>query len=355
MSVVFNKVPLRKRQALVPESFPSFPTDQLNLKTMENKDKILDAVLQNEVADKDALDTEEPGADHVDSEETFVVQDAAQLPRKRQITPKKEFSLFDPHTYERSVKMEPDSPKMSKILEAAKTFDINTFDPAAFSEKLFENKTFDTAKSYDHDTNKMFDLETVANDDEQAGEEEMFEESAPDDRYYEPPPAFEETKPDVDDLTAKREIRFELKKLEYFNYKVPPVQENTPLSELKAILNDLRREIQFKSVVSEMEMMFVTMCNLIEFGGTRFLGLNLSGFAKHEVTYNKSKYETVFMEMSRRSVFSWSDNLPPEFKFLFMIATGVGVYVIKNPTRTRPAERVMKEPAAHLFQEDDDF
>ena len=425
MSIVFNKVPLKRKQQLLNENFPPIANAELNLRELENKDKILEDVLLNdkinvrgditlnnkdEDNENESIADDQPNvieANHIDSAETFVVHDvgltstSAGARRRGRPVKKKEFTLTSfpappPPPPQSNLSPPPEQPALkffssnemadnmrtdssnnldfasmfgkrnssredfNKIIEMSREDDGADDDDTEYNDTNYDRERNMNAVENNNDTESKYDKpqylggnrhfvggkESEDDEDEDDDADGKDEKSKSSGRLHD----------DTDAMAniTKREIKFELKKLEFFNYKVPPIHDSTPLEELKCILNDLRREIQFKSIVSEMEMLFVTICNLIEFGGTRFLGLNLTGFAKHEITYNKSKYDNVFMEMSKRSLFSWSDNLPPEFKFIFMMATGVGVYVIKNPNKKMGSGgRVMKEPSAHLFQEDD--
>uniref|UniRef100_A0A6C0JSF1 Uncharacterized protein n=1 Tax=viral metagenome TaxID=1070528 RepID=A0A6C0JSF1_9ZZZZ len=112
----------------------------------------------------------------------------------------------------------------------------------------------------------------------------------------------------------------------------PQFDEYTPTVELEKILREVRRETLLNEHVSYTKQMLAFGWSSIECIATQYLSIDLSGFTAHEAK-NIKDYNRILLEIGERDYLSWSENLPPELRLLFMTLQHAFIFSVmkKNP------------------------
>lgn len=123
--------------------------------------------------------------------------------------------------------------------------------------------------------------------------------------------------------------RFRILKKQYKNLVVPEFSEYSPIETIKTQYNQIIRELQLDDNVDTYRTYLFGSWLAIEFVCTQWIGIDLSGFTKHQAMMFH-KYNKLLIELGEKSKSGWGSNLPVEVRLIGLVVFQAGIfYLIK--------------------------
>lgn len=123
--------------------------------------------------------------------------------------------------------------------------------------------------------------------------------------------------------------RFRILKKQYRNLKIPEFTEYSPVDTIKTQYNQIIRELQLDDNVDTYRTYLFGSWLAIEFVCTQWIGVDLSGFTKHQAMM-LHKYNKLLIELGEKNRAGWGANLPVEVRLIGLVIFQAGIfYLIK--------------------------
>ncbi len=123
--------------------------------------------------------------------------------------------------------------------------------------------------------------------------------------------------------------RFRILKKQYRNLKIPEFTEYSPVDTIKTQYNQIIRELQLDDNVDTYRTYLFGSWLAIEFVCTQWIGIDLSGFTKHQAMM-LHKYNKLLIELGEKNRAGWGANLPVEVRLIGLVIFQAGIfYLIK--------------------------
>ncbi len=160
---------------------------------------------------------------------------------------------------------------------------------------------------------------------EPSGGEEKNEEKEDEDAHLTPE---ERDKRDREEYTW----RFRILKKQYPSVDVPPPADFKfkQVSEIKSQYDDTMRELELDENVDTYRTYLFGSWLAIEFACTQWIGIDLSGFTKHQGMM-MDKYNKLLIELGEKKRGTWGSDLPVEVRLVGLVLFQAGIfYLIKT-------------------------
>ena len=133
-----------------------------------------------------------------------------------------------------------------------------------------------------------------------------------------------------DEMKRKRELlfRFDILKRSYKDAHIPEFTEYTDIQTMERIYEDTVRKVGLESKVEGYKK-FLTMGFFgVEFLFTKFMGLDMSGFAKQQMS-SMNSYERLLIELGEKAMIEKSKSQwPVELRLLFTIVMNAVIFLL---------------------------
>jgi len=148
-------------------------------------------------------------------------------------------------------------------------------------------------------------------------------------QHHQPIKNFAYTNTD-DEMKRKRELlfRFDILKRSYKEAHIPEFTEYTDIQTMERIYEDTVRKVGLESKVEGYKK-FLTMGFFgVEFVFTKFMGLDMSGFAKQQMS-SMNSYERLLIELGEKAMIEKSKSQwPVELRLLFTIVMNAVIFLL---------------------------
>ena len=138
-----------------------------------------------------------------------------------------------------------------------------------------------------------------------------------------------------EELTEERyDLLYSLKMLKKVSNIDIPVYDDkiTSLKDLRSILRNVKRSSILENNMDNLKSMLKLFLSFSETVSTKFLSLDLTGFANSEMK-QIDKYNPMLFELSERNYLKWSTGIPLELKLFTTIFFSMAVYARENENK----------------------
>lgn len=135
--------------------------------------------------------------------------------------------------------------------------------------------------------------------------------------------------PEEREAAEKEEFiwRWRILKRKYKNLDVPEYNEHSDLQTMKTSYNRTVKELYLDDTVETYKTYLLGSFMAMEFVGTQWLNIDLSGFTKQQ-TKMMNRYERLLIELGEKSYDRWGMNIPVEIRLIGVVLIQAGMFYL---------------------------
>lgn len=143
-----------------------------------------------------------------------------------------------------------------------------------------------------------------------------------------------------EDLKRELLFKFELLKKSYKTANIPEFTIHSDYNTMLKSYNTCLKQVTLDNTVENYKQYLLGGFMLVEFVGSSFLKLDMTGFTQQQMV-SMNSYERLLIELGEKSYVPDAKNWPVELRLLFMILMNAGIFVV--------TKMIMKKTGSNLM------